>query len=255
MDEQTPLTYYNIGYSSINYINYANRITNAGDVSAVSLIRNECVVATTDTGTNIASTEAIYSLSSWNTATMLNRYNYIGTDFGSDNFSVGVKWGVNYRCEYSNTPLTVDNNGLYQYIYNDNSPYAFFDATAQKRNRIKSKLTIIIKSRAQELCTIPDNEWVAMQTLREMITEADYRKYIKDGFITIRGQSGKIYQIFRNKSHTKVYFKGELIEEICVRLKSNAPPTDSVIAFKTMIEVDEESFAVLGNRYNMKQAA
>lgn len=51
-----------------------------------------------------------------------------------------------------------------------------------------------------------------------------------------------------------MYFKGELVEEICVRLKSGMPPTDNVIAFKTIIETNEKYFALLGNRYNMKKA-
>ena len=137
-------------------------------------------------------------------------------------------------------------------VYRESTPETPIEV---KRRELKSQLTIIVKSRAQEVYTFPDNELVAMQTLREMITEIEYRKYIKDGFITVRGQSGKIYQIFRERSHTKVYYQGELIEEICVRLQGNTPPTDSVIAFKTMIEVDEENFAALGNRYNMRKVA
>lgn len=137
-------------------------------------------------------------------------------------------------------------------VYREDTPETPIEV---KRRELKSQLTIIVKSRAQEVFTFPDNELVAMQTLREMITEVEYRKYIKDGFITVRGQSGKVYQIFRNQSHTKVYYQGELIEEICVRLQGNTPPTDSVIAFKTMIEVDEENFAALGNRYNMRKVA
>lgn len=126
---------------------------------------------------------------------------------------------------------------------------------SRKRREIKEQLTIIVHSRAQELRDVPENEWVAMQTLRDMITETEYRKYLRDGFISVHGQSGKVYQVFRNKAHTKVFFRGELVEEICVRLKGMAPPTDNVIAFKTMIEFDEEYFASLGNRYNMRHAA
>jgi hypothetical protein len=162
-----------------------------------------------------------------------------------------VAWRFNYG-----------NNGYYipaWGMYGDASKYYTLSPELsivdKKRFEIKEQLTIIVSSRAQELRNIPENEWVAMQTLREMITETEYRKYIRDGFISVRGQSGKVYQVFRNRAHTKVFFQGELIEEICVRLKGMAPPTDHVVAFKTMIEFDEEYFASLGNRYNMRQAA
>jgi hypothetical protein len=124
-----------------------------------------------------------------------------------------------------------------------------------KKWEIKKQLTVIVKSRAQEISKIPSNEWMAIQTLRDMITETEYRKYLKDGFISIKGQSGKIYKISKHGWHTKVFLKGDLIEEICVRLKGDVPPTDNVIAFKTMIETDEEYFASLGNRYIMKKVA
>jgi len=118
------------------------------------------------------------------------------------------------------------------------------------RAQLKSKLTIIVKSRARPIQNIPDNERVAIETLREMITEAEFRKYIKDGFILVRGLSGRIYQIFRDQHHTKVWEKGKLVEEVCVRLKSSkVPPTDNVIAFRTAILCSESEFRKLGNVY------
>jgi hypothetical protein len=86
-------------------------------------------------------------------------------------------------------------------------------------------------------------------TLREMISETDFRKYLKYGFVSVKGKKGRIYQIFRDKSHTKVYEDGKLKEEICVRLSTEVPYTDNVIAFKTMIETSEELFRSSGNIY------
>jgi hypothetical protein len=125
-----------------------------------------------------------------------------------------------------------------------------------KRNEIRAQLHIWIKSRADEIRNISGNEKVAMRTLRDMISEADFRKYMKYGFISVKAKSGKIYQIFRNRLHTKVYLQGELVEEICVMMKgSNIPPTDKIIAFKTIIETDENAFKKMGNVYPMKKAA
>src|SRR5690606_33802821 len=101
----------------------------------------------------------------------------------------------------------------YYPIFTGNSLYnincnSSIEPRVAKKLKIKNNLTIIVKSRAQNLNNIPNNEWTAMQTLRDMITEAEYRKYVKDGFISVLGQSGKIYQVYRNKAHIKVFLKG-----------------------------------------------
>ncbi len=126
----------------------------------------------------------------------------------------------------------------------------------EKQKKLKSNLTIIIKSRAQPISNAPLNERVAIDTLREMITEEDFRKYVKYGFILVHVKN-LTYQIFRKDRHTKVWYKGKVIREVCVRLKSstNVPPTDNVIAFKVMVETDPESFEQLGNVYHMEKAA
>lgn len=124
----------------------------------------------------------------------------------------------------------------------------------QAKIKMKSNLVIHVKSRAVNLIPkdLPQNEQVAIETLREGITEAEFRKYMKCGFLLVPSKSGKIYQVFRNKSHTKVWKGGKLIEEICVRLKNvNVPPTDNVIAFRAMIQIDEEEFRKMGNLYKM----
>ena len=99
-------------------------------------------------------------------------------------------------------------------------------------------------------------EMRAIETLREMITETEYRKYIVHGFIHVKGRSGYIYQVFRNRTHTKVWKKGLLIKEVCFKIKDpEIPPTDNVIAHKILIETSEEEFERLGNVYKMNRAA
>jgi len=117
-------------------------------------------------------------------------------------------------------------------------------------------LDIIVKSRTRPLNGISDQEWKAIDTLREMITESEYRKYIKYGFLLVRGISGRIYQVFRENQHTKVWKDGKLIEEICVRIADRGiPETDSVIALKIMIETNEDEARKMANVYPMKKAA
>lgn len=127
------------------------------------------------------------------------------------------------------------------------------DPKMAKRLKLKENLfpVIITKRNIFNFSGHP-GEPKALCSLREIITETEYRKYLRYGFVNVTGKSGDTYQIFRNKSHTKVFRGGKLIEEICVRINSvDAPPTDSVIAFKTLIETNEEDFKALGNRYKM----
>lgn len=124
-----------------------------------------------------------------------------------------------------------------------------------KRLILKNGLIIHVKTRAEPLFNCSVQEIKAMDTLREMITETEFRKFLKYGFIFVHGQQGN-YQIFRNRSHIKVWKNGKVIEEICVRIKDkNIPLTDNLIAFKTMIETDEDEFRKFGNVYKMQKAA
>jgi hypothetical protein len=140
--------------------------------------------------------------------------------------------------------------------FGDNKVPFEYSLRLVREHKIKNNLvSILVKSRADDYRNAPKNEWRAIDTLREMITEAEFRKYMKYGFILVRGQSGKIYQVFRNKSHTIVREKDEVVEEVCVRIKDRKiPPTDNVIAFKILIESSEEDFKKLGNVYNMRMA-
>lgn len=125
-----------------------------------------------------------------------------------------------------------------------------------KREHIKNNLKINIKSRADLIRNVPENEQRAIETLREELTETEFRKYIKYGFVLVKGQKGNTYQIYRNQDHTKVWKNGKVIEEICVRIKGyRIPPTDNVIAFLNMVRIDEEEFRKIGNVYNMRNVA
>jgi hypothetical protein len=135
------------------------------------------------------------------------------------------------------------------YIYNTNP-------AETKRERLRNNLVIAVKSRATPLGNASGPELVALETLREMISESDFRKYLKYGFVLVEGASGKIYQVYRSRAHTKVWENGKIVEEICVRISDhNIPLTDNVIAFISMILASEDEFKKLGNVYNMREAA
>ena len=123
------------------------------------------------------------------------------------------------------------------------------------KRTVQDNLTINVKTRVSSmlLTKVSAEEMVALETLREMVSESEFRKYVKDGFILVRGDSGRVYQVFRNRHHSIVWYRGKVVEEVCVRIRSdlNVPPTDNVIAFKVMIEANEEEFRNQGNVYRM----
>lgn len=167
-----------------------------------------------------------------------------GSDVYGDDFVV-ISNSIPIYCP-SGSSLTISNS--------------FFNASLiiskqeEFKNRIQSNLIIDVKSRsdAAQYPGETEPERRALETLREVVTEAEFRKYLRYGFVLVKGESGKTYQVFKNKSHCRVWLNGKLIEEVCVRIKDKEVPlTDNVIAFKTMIEASEADFKKLGNVYKM----
>ncbi len=153
------------------------------------------------------------------------------------------------------------NTGYYTSVPVSTSPVNYIvwpleDKGFTFKQKIKNNLVILTKSRADLPNVVDSAERVAMETLREMVSETEFRKYLKYGFVLVEGESGSVYQVFRNRSHTKVWKNGKVIEEICVRIKDNkVPPTDNVIAFRQIIKTSESEFRKLGNVYKMGKVA
>ena len=190
-----------------------------------------------------------------NTAT--GSTNYI-TDVTFNNITAGLNFVTDAGTATTLSRININGtsgeviNTSWTWRLGDQEYESFPNSAAFKKAELKRNLTIIIKSRALSIeNNVPENEKIAQETLREMITEMEFRKYIKHGFISVPGAEGKTYQIFKNRHHTKVWKGGEVIEEVCVRISHNAnvPPTDNVIAFMSMILASEEEFKKMGNVY------
>lgn len=81
----------------------------------------------------------------------------------------------------------------------------------------------------------------ALHLLRKMIPNEGFRRYLRHGFITIRGgATGLMYQIDRHK-RIAVWDLGKKIAELCIHLNydSKTPPTDHVVGKMLMAECDE----------------
>jgi len=116
---------------------------------------------------------------------------------------------------------------------------------------LKNNIKLIMPSR-QETLTIQASiaEMKARETLRDMLSEKDYRKYLINGFVMVQGDSGKWYQIFMKQKHVRVYERGKFIKELCIYTSAKeCPPTDHVLNLKIMVECDEQAIWDNSNLY------
>ena len=121
------------------------------------------------------------------------------------------------------------------------------DYKSEVRQRIKGNLTVFTRFRQMLHRTPTPPEEKARNCLRDMITEEDYRRYITNGFLMVKGKSGKFYQIFHNQTNVRVYSKGKHTNSLCIHTHKDCPPTDHIINLKFLIEFDEDAFWKLSN--------
>jgi hypothetical protein len=212
-----------------------------------------------ETSTNVYKIENAYATDIWRnwSPNQINNYcfgplnatsatNYITCDDNNIYTNYGAVTIGNWSTDFYNGPY-IKYDGLNPIGEEENKKKMQF------LWKMKTNLGIIVKSRVPESNRVESSERTALETLREIISESEFRKYLRYGFILIKGQSGNVYQIFRNKSHTRVWRNGKVIEEVCVRIKydQNVPPTDNVIAFRQIIQTSETEFKKLGNVYKM----
>lgn len=93
----------------------------------------------------------------------------------------------------------------------------------------------------QLFASVSPEEIVALQLLRKMVPTDVFRRYLKDGFVTVPGPSGLVYQIFRDTHQgVQVWDKGQKAAYLCVHMKDKSiPPTDEVVAKMLIVELDE----------------
>jgi hypothetical protein len=124
-----------------------------------------------------------------------------------------------------------------------------FRLMAAIRSKMKTVAIHVKKNNKSRRCIPADHkvdprELKARETLREMITESEYRRYLTNGFIMAKGgQSGLWYQIFSKAAGHWVfsYKDGKMYERLCIHTDSSCPQTDHVINMKVLAEIDEET--------------
>ncbi len=164
-----------------------------------------------------------------------------------------TKWGMNdwYACDNSSTTSA-------SWIWGSNDPYWSSPAppipvSDRLRDMIRQRQApaIIVPNRRRPMeMTNQLNELRARATLRRVLGDDQFRRFLKNGFITVRALSGKIYQIYPGHGMTVVWQYGKPIEKLCVVLSGNFPPTDSMIMRYLMILNDEDDFRSRANVFN-----
>lgn len=100
----------------------------------------------------------------------------------------------------------------------------------------------VIGSRKHISPSVDQKELRARDTLQRILGDEKFRRYLRDGFISVRARSGKVYQIFPGHGITRVYENGQMVERLCVVLSGSFPPTDSLIMRYLLILNDERDF-------------
>jgi hypothetical protein len=114
---------------------------------------------------------------------------------------------------------------------------------------IENRLAPYASRRSQPVPPAHDfREVCARETLRRVVGDRKYYKFLSHGFVSVRASSGKVYQIYPGHGITKVYKDGQKVERLCVVLFGDFPPTDSLIMRFLLILNDEEHFRGLANK-------
>lgn len=146
------------------------------------------------------------------------------------------------------TVTSYDLNDLYVsgfYNWNKGKPtWVGQSADPMQRIRmiIRNRQAPLVLQRTTTNHAVDDREFRARQTLRRMIGEEAYLRFLKRGFISVKAKSGRIYQIFTGHRTTVCWENGKPIKSLCVTLRGGFAPTDELIMRYILITTDEENF-------------
>lgn len=155
-----------------------------------------------------------------------------------------------------NGPVTFNTNTNFvlENCVIDNVPSFFIPSAQSKLDKLKWKIREQLqpkllnhlgnRMRATDRCAnfqgSQANEIIALQLLRQMVEPQVFKKYLKYGFVTVKGPSGLVYQIKKQSHIITVWENGQILSTLCVYLKDKSiPPTDEVIAKMLICECDE----------------
>lgn len=221
------------------YLNMAGQIQNAMDACTYTTIGLDYTTAITD------STTALYSVPYSTYADGVSTANITWNVYTDSTAGTVVNGSAYWH------PVTTSATGD-SYIINTPA----YDWKQQIKNLIKSNLLIKVGGNRRALKQGDLKELKARDTLRDMITERDWRRYVTNGFIMVKGASdfswngvqGPFwYQVFNDGRRVQVYKDGNHVHSICIHTDKICPPSDHVINIKVLVEIDESQVWSGGN--------
>lgn len=202
--------------------------------------------ATTATTNTITNTYSAYSAFNNDTDITASTTTYLRPYFQNATTSY-AEW------EYSEHDTAYSHH--LRYWYGGDPAQHVINPVERMKEILRSRIAPIIIVKSRELRPTKDiREVRARQTLRRLIGEQAFQKFAVRGFITFKGDSGRTYQIFPGHQKVAVWEKGKQIEQLCVVLTGDFPPTDSVIMRLLLIQESEERFKKLANVFTPSYA-
>lgn len=145
-----------------------------------------------------------------------------------------------------NLPKTVK---IYKY---QNYEFSYVVETGLDHVWSKPRTKLSVKPRKRiDIGTSNDNaELKARATFRDILSEKEYRRYITNGFVVVKGEFGFYYQIFHKRAGyvIKVYKNNKFAGTLCIQTDQKCPPTDHVMNLMMRIKFDEVSVWEGANR-------
>jgi hypothetical protein len=118
----------------------------------------------------------------------------------------------------------------------------------QLRKAMAQRLAPAIHILRKALTPAEERETRARETLRRVIGDEKYQKYLRCGFVTVRNpRNGFTYQCFPGHGGVKVWKDGQMVESWCVLLQGNFPPTDQLITRYLMVLNNPDQLRAIAN--------
>lgn len=164
-----------------------------------------------------------------------------------------------HACTTAYKWAVIKNGYIYQKPLSPEEQKAYNEKRLRDRFQriIKERCTpnIIVRNSKRQPLPMPADirEQRARDTLRRVIGDNKFGNFIKHGFISIKARSGLVYQIFPGHGFTNVYNQGQMVECLCVILRGDFPPTDSLIMRYLLILNNEQQFRSYANKQSVHQ--
>ena len=178
------------------------------------------------------------------------------TDNSANSTTGAITWGEigGNISQAVNQYMEVEWNGTFGNVnWKQVNPYRTPKDRLRDIIRSRKAPAAIIRSSRNALPVPKDvREKRARETMRRVLGEREFRRFMRHGFVSIHGKSGYDYQIFPGQGVTSVFNRGVLIERLCVVLRGNFCPTDSLMMRYLMILNDEEQFRSFAIKHSVE---